>query len=245
MDSDLRTRRRAGTASLVDRMRVGAVSLEAVRLAAYCGHAEARVVCPPPSMGLGMWLGDNPSAKDWEFWDSKRLFTMHEWLSHAERLIAELPGEWIWRRRCPSLHSASRYACDCSGWVEAGLPWTARLGVVGAVAAARAAWPWGCNRWDNRTNPDCYTVCPECAPALRAIEAAEAWLAEPTEERRRHILEVGHAGLVDPWVRLCEVVHGIARLDWRHVADLIAAFSDMAPGVREAVAAAWIAEVLG
>lgn len=164
MDTDLRR-----SPTLTNRLRAGLISLAEVRVMAFIGDEEARRLVPTlPSDVTGI----RPAA----------------WWHIDQTLHAVGDHETTWMK------SLCRLVTDC--------PDPQRLGVVVAVAAAEAALPvWAKQRAGNDTIP--YTgdyeadehiyweqVAWRAQEPQAVIEAARAWLREPTESNRLDWLRV-------------------------------------------------------
>lgn len=174
MDTDLRR-----SPTLTNRLRAGLISLAEVRVMAFVGDEEARRPVPRTSL-TAVAL---PVGLDMGFVDG--------WVGQPWQALTENLDPPLW------LRGLRRLVADC--------PDPQRLGVVVAVAAAEAALPvWAKQRAGGDTIP--YTgdyeadehiyweqVAWRAQEPQAVIEAARAWLAEPTEGTRRQVRQAAES----------------------------------------------------
>lgn len=154
-----------------------------MELAAYCGDEAAREAIGPRVVkrrnGLTCCCGsDEETAEHGYYGVEGYTHNFTHACDYAEVEcgcdFTEVDEEW-WPTRPPAA---------LAPWLSGLSRWGPHVLVRAAVAAARVALPvWAERECGEGHNPD-LSICQLAQPPLRAIEAAEAWLACPCEEHR-------------------------------------------------------------
>ena len=175
--------------ALVARMRAGELTRSHVELAAYCGDEASRLLVPKPCVGDH----EDGGCVDGDVcWEHQTFLDFDVWLEGIRSTAKNLPDvQGMGDRECPDpckngqrLHISqatgswgmhSEHACETchsTGRVPYTVPAPRYAMALAAVAAARVAF----DVWADVRAYD--------GPDVRStIEAAEAWLQEPTQER--------------------------------------------------------------
>lgn len=166
------------SALLVARLRAGTLTRERLELAAYCGDGAAIEALGVPRVAelLAPVVGQ-----------TARAYMEHQALG---ALVGQINAGARPSTFSPWLSGLSRWSDvgPVPGWVL----------VRASVAAARVAdCEWAPERCDGECGTEDERDCPITGWALRAIEAAEAWLADPTNDARwtawhASYVEAGH-----------------------------------------------------
>lgn len=179
----------ARVALLTERVRTGDLTLERLELAAYVGDVSARTLVPCGPLLLSIWPEGHPQRAEADEW--------------AGALYVQIAADPLARM-------------PLSLWVQGISRWGPETLVRAAVAAAGAAREAGAARdltcccgssigahgWgdghafthacDYHHLPDC--ECPEHPEPVRAIEAANAWLACPCNEHQSAAQDAASTG---------------------------------------------------